>query len=188
MLWINTGPWLLLHLLLQGAVGERKWDYEPVFVSTHTTDERQLKIGSKIDRLKRGEFAISASLEWNYDVDETTMVEGHAFRSFSGDESAYKLIPLSIPTTTFSKFIDTYYKDVFITNLGNCSNLPKFKRKFQLPWPRGTYNLTQCVFNGKGLPEVLPLGYYKIFFSASGDNEQPTWGFVVILHITAKFF
>ncbi|XP_022231757.1 uncharacterized protein LOC111080440 [Drosophila obscura] len=187
MLWTNTGgPWLLL-VLCHGIVAERKWDYEPKFVSTHTSDESQLKIGANIDRLNRADFAVSATFDWNYDVDETTMVEGHAFRSFNGDESAYKLIPLSIPSTPFGNFIDTYYKDVFLTNVGYCSNLPQFKDKFQLPWPRGHYHLTKCVFSGQGLPEVLPLGYYKIFFKITGDN-QPTWGFTVILHIKAKMF
>ncbi|EDW28780.1 GL19354 [Drosophila persimilis] len=186
MLCTITGPWLLLGLF-HGVAGERKWDYEPVFVSTHSSDEGQLKIGGKIDRLKRGEFAISASLDWNYDIDETTMVEGHAYRSFSGAESAYKLVPLSIPRTPFGRFIDTYYKDVFIPNVGYCSNLPHFEANFQPPWPRKTYRLDKCVFSGQGLPEILPLGYYKILFSASGDN-QPTWGFTVVLHLTAKLF
>lgn len=53
---------------------QRNWDYEPISLKSFTSDESLLKIKTKVDRLGRGEFAFSMTLDWNYDVDESTMV------------------------------------------------------------------------------------------------------------------
>ncbi|EDW36377.1 GL17760 [Drosophila persimilis] len=186
MLCTTIKIWLLLGLL-HGTVGERKWDYEPVSIDTYSTDESQLKVESKIDRLNRGEFGISCTVEWKYDIDETTMVEASAYRSNSGAENDYKVLPWSIPKQTYYDYLNTYYKDVLIPNLGHCSNLPQFEGKFQPPWPKDTYLVDKCVIEGQGLPEVVPPGFYKIIFIVSGP-DQPEWGFTVVLKVTAKLF
>ncbi|XP_022218384.1 uncharacterized protein LOC111071389 [Drosophila obscura] len=177
----------LLLVLLQGTVGEKKWEYEPMSVDTYSTDESQLKIESKIDRINRGEFGLTFTLDWKYDVDETTMVEATAYSSNSGAESDYKLLPWSIPKQPYFDYLDTYYKDVLIKNLGHCSNLPQFKEKFQPPWPKKTYKLEKCIFNGDGLPEVVPPSFYKVIFKISGPN-QPEWGVTIVVKIKTKLF
>lgn len=53
---------------------QRKWDYEPVSVNTYSSDESKLKFVAKVDRVARGEFAISATIDFNYTPDDTTMV------------------------------------------------------------------------------------------------------------------
>ncbi|BFG03215.1 uncharacterized protein DMAD_02520 [Drosophila madeirensis] len=186
MLFETIQIWLLLALF-RGAVGGKKWEYEPVSLATYSTDESQLKVESKIDRLKRGEFGLTAILEWKYDTDETTMVEASAYRSDSGAENDYKLLPWTIPKQPFFDYLDTYYKDVIIKNLGHCSNLPQFTGKFQPPWPKQTYKVDKCIFDGEGLPEVVPPGFYKIIFITSGPN-QPEWGFTLVLKVTTKLF
>ncbi|XP_002138657.1 uncharacterized protein [Drosophila pseudoobscura] len=178
--------WLLLGLV-HGTVGKKHWDYEPVSLVTYSTDDSQMKIESKIDRLKRGEFGLSCTLEWKYDIDETTMVESSAYQSTSGAEKDYKELPWAVPKQTFYEYLDKYYMDVTISNLGHCSNLPQFEGKFQPPWPKDTYHIDKCVFDGEGLPEVLAPGFYKIVFIVTGTN-QPEWGFTIVLKITNKMF
>ncbi|XP_033253670.1 uncharacterized protein LOC117193043 [Drosophila miranda] len=169
----------LLLGLLRGTVGERKWDYEPVSIETYSTDESKLKVESKIDRLKRGE-------SFNLLI-QSPQVEASAYRSNSGAENDYKVLPWSIPKQPYYEYLNTYYKDVLINNLGHCSNLPQFEGKFQPPWPKDNYLVDKCVIDGEGLPEVVPLGFYKIIFIISGP-DQPEWGFTVVLKVTAKLF
>ncbi|XP_017044432.1 uncharacterized protein LOC108090329 [Drosophila ficusphila] len=169
------------------ARAERKWDYEPISLTTTSSDDSKLKIDAKIVRIGRGDFGLSVTIEWKYDANEETMVEAYAYRSNSGDESDYKLLPWSIPKQKFYEYIDTYYKDMIIKNMGYCSNLPKFEGKFQPPWPRDTYKLDKCKIDGEGLPDVAPPGYYKIIFTKFGPG-QPTWGFTAVFKLTTKMF
>jgi len=114
-------------------------------------------------------------------------VEAVVYRSSSGDENDYKMLPFSLPKQTFYDYLNTYYKDVIIKNLGHCSNLPQFKGKFQPPWPQNTYKFDKCKIDGDGLPDVAPPGFYKILFTQFGSG-QPTWGFTAIFKLTAKVF
>ncbi|XP_017014795.1 uncharacterized protein [Drosophila takahashii] len=177
----------ILLLCLQLARAARKWDYEPISMSTTSSDESKLKFDMKIDRLGRADWGMSATLEWKYETNEETMVEASAYRSSSGDESDYKLLPWAIPKQKFYDYIDTYYKDVIIKNLGHCSNLPKYEGKFQPPWPQNTYKLDKCKIDGDGLPDIAPPGFYKIIFTKSGPG-QPTWGFTAVFKLTNKLF
>ncbi|KAH8290441.1 hypothetical protein KR054_002988, partial [Drosophila jambulina] len=161
----------------------RNWDYEPISLKSFTSDEKLLKIQTKVDRLGRADFAFSMTLDWNYDVDNTTMVEGDAYHCTSGDESDYKLMPWSVPLQPYADYINGFYRDAFIKNVGHCSNLPKFDGDFVPPWPRGVYKLDKCVANGEGLPEIAPEGYYKIVYKTTGEVE---WGFTLIIRVSHK--
>ncbi|KAH8308998.1 hypothetical protein KR059_004928, partial [Drosophila kikkawai] len=169
----------------------RKWDYEPLSIDTYSSDESKLKFVAKVERVARGEFAIGGTIDFKYTPDSNTMVsycvEASAYRSSSGDESDYKLLPWSIPKQPFYEYLNTYYKDVIIKNLGHCTNLPQFQGKFQPPFPQGTYKLIKCKSDGDGLPEIAPPGFYKIIFTKSGP-DQPTWGFTAIFKLTNKLF
>ncbi|XP_017025083.3 uncharacterized protein [Drosophila kikkawai] len=180
------GAWILIFAIpfIEAA---RKWDYEPISFITTTSDPSRLSFEVKIDRLGRGDFALSGTIDWKYDATENTMVEASAYRSSSGDESDYKLLPWSIPKQPFYEYLNTYYKDVIIKNLGHCTNLPQFQGKFQPPFPQGTYKLIKCKSDGDGLPEIAPPGFYKIIFTKSGP-DQPTWGFTAIFKLTNKLF
>ncbi|KAH8320352.1 hypothetical protein KR067_000167, partial [Drosophila pandora] len=161
----------------------RRWDYEPVSVETFSSDESKLKMTAKIDRVKRGEFAVSAIVDLKYVTDDTTMVEAIAQRSSSGDESDYKMIPFNIPKQPLEDFMNTHYKDVVIKNLGDCSNLIKFEGKFEPPMPQQVYTLDKCVANSDGFPEVVPEGFYRIIMNFTGPVD---WGFVLVVKIFNK--
>ncbi|XP_017146610.1 uncharacterized protein LOC108158637 [Drosophila miranda] len=173
----------LVLLVAQSCNSARKWDYEPMSITTHSSDESKLKIEGKIDRVNRGEFAISATIEFRYLLDDTVMVEATAYRSSSGQESDYKLVPFAIPKQPYEDFLNTHYKDMVIENLGSCSNLPQFEDKFVPPWPQKIYNLDKCVADNDGFPEVLPLGFYKIILTFTGPVE---WGMTIIVKVTSK--
>ncbi|KAH8348349.1 hypothetical protein KR084_006649, partial [Drosophila pseudotakahashii] len=165
----------------------RKWDCEPVSMSTTSSDESKLKFDMKVDRLGRAEWGISATLEWKYDSNEETWVEASAYHSSSGAESEYKLLPWAIPKQSFYDYLNTNYKDVLMKNVGHCSNFPQFEGTFQPPWPQSTYKLDKCKITGDGLPDIAPPGFYKIIFSTYG-NGQPTWGFTGVFKLTNKLF
>lgn len=115
-------------------------------------------------------------------------VEASAYRSSSGDESDYKLLPWTIPKQPFFEYLNTYYKDVLVKNLGHCSNLPQFEGKFQPPWPKDKYIINKCQVDGDGLPEIAPPGFYKVIFLTYGPDPQPKWSFTGIFKLTNKMF
>ncbi|KAH8357806.1 hypothetical protein KR200_009574, partial [Drosophila serrata] len=171
----------------------RNWDYEPISLKSFTSDEKLLKIQTKVDRLGRADFAFSMTLDWNYDVIFNKnlnhfQVEAIVYRSSSGAKADYKLLPWSVPRQPFYEYLDNYYKDVVMKIFSHCSNLPQFQGKFQPPWPSKTYVVDKCVFDdADGLPEIAPPGFYKIIFNFSGPH-QPSWGIVAVLKITPKLF
>ncbi|SPP75886.1 uncharacterized protein LOC117592396 [Drosophila guanche] len=177
-----AGVWMVI-LMIQSSMGERNWEYEPVSITAFSSDESLLKIGARIDRLNRGEFAFSMTIDWNYDADDNTMVEADAYRSITGDENDYKILPWSIPRQPFYEYLNGFYKDAFIKNVGHCSNFVQFEGSYESPWPRNVYKLDKCVANGEGLPEIAPEGFYKIVYTTSGQVE---WGFTLIAKVTAK--
>jgi len=114
-------------------------------------------------------------------------VEAVVYRSNSGDESDYKLLPWAIPKQTFYDYLNSYYKDVIMKNFAPCSNVPQFKGKFQPPWPKRTYIGDKCVFEAEGFPDIVPPGFYKIIFNCTGP-DQPSWSFIGIFKIINKMF
>ncbi|XP_023168324.2 uncharacterized protein LOC111597715 [Drosophila hydei] len=164
--------------LLECCLGARNWVYEPLSVEVKTSDPTKLNIEAKLDRIGR-DFTISITLDWNYDVDETTMVEAYSYRSASGNENDYTPLPWTMPRQTYKKYTETYYQNIVYKNLANCSNLPKPDNVD--PWPRGQYILDKCVANGDGLPEIAPEGYYKVIFQVFGEVD---WEFLVISKLT----
>ncbi|EDV36050.2 uncharacterized protein Dana_GF12153 [Drosophila ananassae] len=174
---------LIAVLRIRNCRAGRNWNYEPVTLQAFSSDDSLLKISAKVDRLGRADFAFSMTLDWNYDADKNTMVEADVYHCTSGDESDYKLMPFSIPKQPFFEYLNAFYKDAFIKNVGHCSNLIQFEGEFTPPWPRGVYKLDKCVASGEGLPELVPEGYYKIVYNTTG---QVTWGFIFVVRVTQK--
>uniref|UniRef100_A0A6P4EIW2 Uncharacterized protein LOC108041500 n=1 Tax=Drosophila rhopaloa TaxID=1041015 RepID=A0A6P4EIW2_DRORH len=179
------GIWLLV-LLISGC-NARKWDYEPLAISGTSSDVKLIKIEPKIERLGRGEFAVSGRIEWNFETTNETMVEAFVYRSQTGEESDYKGLPWTIPKQTLYEHMDTFYKDVSMKNFKHCSNFPQFTEKFQPPLPKKIYVGDKCMIDGDGLPDIIPPGYYKVIVKGFGPN-QPTWGGTGIFKITTKIF
>ncbi|XP_017867665.1 PREDICTED: uncharacterized protein LOC108616754 [Drosophila arizonae] len=172
--------WILLWLPDDSA-GKRNWDYEPLSTLTESSNEDMIKLEAKVERVGRDEYAISADLFVNFDMDETTMVESYGYRSSSGNEEDYKLLPWSIPKQTFEKFVEEYYEKIIFKNLHQCSNIPETKDAY--PWPKGTYTFDKCIVSGEGMPEIAPEGYYKVMFEVTGQYDLR---FTAIVKVTTK--
>ncbi|XP_017077708.1 uncharacterized protein LOC108112381 [Drosophila eugracilis] len=179
-----AGIWLGV-LLSYGTA--RKWDYEPLSITTYSSDDELMKIDVKIERVSRGVYGVTGRIEWNYDTTDKTMVEGIVLRSSSGEESDYKLLPWAIPSQSLYDHMNTYYKEVSMKNFKHCSNVPQFEGQFQPPMPKMTYIGNKCVIDGDGLPDMIPQGYYKIILKCYGP-EQPTWNATVIAKVTTRMF
>ncbi|EDW62191.1 uncharacterized protein [Drosophila virilis] len=180
-------------LLLNGCAGKRYWEYEPLSFKVQTSDPKKMNIVAITERVGPGKYALTATLDWNYDTDETTIsncvlnqislifsqVEAVAYRSSSGNPDEYILLPWSIPKQMYKKYTASYYKDILFKNLGHCSNLPQPDNVD--PWPRNIYKLEKCVLTGDGLPEIAPQGYYKIIFRVTGEVD---WSLELIAKLT----
>ncbi|EDV95069.1 GH22995 [Drosophila grimshawi] len=88
-------PWMLL-LLIGGCISRRTWNFEIVSVSSYSANESMLNISVGIQQNSRHEMSMSAVIEWKFDADETMMVEFRSYRSYSGYEHDYKLLPYRI--------------------------------------------------------------------------------------------
>nr|XP_044251790.1 LOW QUALITY PROTEIN: uncharacterized protein LOC108069295 [Drosophila takahashii] len=167
---------------------QRKWDYEPLSITSTTSDESLILFKMKIVRIRRGEYGISPmSSGTSILLTKPWWIEASAYRSISGEDNDYKVLPWSLPKQPFYQYLNTYYKDVIMKNFAHCTNIPVFKDKFEPPWPKKTYIGDKCVIDGDGLPEIAPPGYYKIVFAGSGP-DQPSWSFAAVVKLTIRIF
>ncbi|XP_017044441.1 uncharacterized protein LOC108090337 [Drosophila ficusphila] len=177
----------LLFLLFNSCKAARKWEYEPLTLEFFSSDPKLVKTDLKIVRMGRADFGLSGTVEWNYDATDETMVELTAFRSNSGDESDYKMLPWSIPKQSLFDYLNSYYKDMFMKDLVSCSNAPQFEDKFDESSIKQKYYAEKCIINGEGLPDMVPPGFYKLISNCTGP-DQPSWSFVAVVKLTSKMF
>ncbi|XP_030387930.1 uncharacterized protein LOC115634385 [Scaptodrosophila lebanonensis] len=177
---VSLGIAVLLLCVLSAA--ERNWEYEPKSITSTSADEEKVKLHFQIDRVNRGEYALTGNIEWKYDTSDDTMIEVFIYRSPTGSNYDYRLTPWSVPKQKYHDYINTLYKE-FVKNFSNCSNLPVYKDNFKPPWPKNKYEFKRCEVAGAGLPEVLPEGFYKLVAAMSGEVD---WGLTIILKITTK--
>ncbi|ALC42392.1 CG18538, partial [Drosophila busckii] len=167
---------------------QRRWDYEPLTFEGTSSDPSKLNIDMAVERVKR-EFAMTGVIDCKYDMDKTTMrcyklplqVEAVGYRSNTGDEADYKLLPWAVPKQTFPEFLGKYYEHMALANVGHCSNLPAVEN--MTPWPQNAYKFDKCIYTGDGLPDIAPEGFYKVIFTFTGEVD---WTFTVISKITSR--
>ncbi|EDW01844.1 GH21658, partial [Drosophila grimshawi] len=159
----------------------RYWDYEPLSITTSTTDPTKLRIDAKTERLGRDEYALTINFDLNYDIDDTTMMEAIALRSPTGSEDDYRPMPWSMEKQPFNQGLKNYYADILYKNFGPCSNLPLPENVY--PVPKDKYRLEKCVISGEGMPEVAPNGYYKVIYNVTGEVD---WALVCIVKVFQK--
>jgi len=90
-------------------------------------------------------------------------------------------MPWSIKKQTYPEYIEGFYEDMIYANLAHCTNLPEPANAS--PWKRANYTLTECIVEGKGMPEMAPQGYYKVIFTATGEVD---WVFETVVKIFDK--
>ncbi|XP_043645329.1 uncharacterized protein LOC122614745 [Drosophila teissieri] len=170
-----------------GCAAKTNWEATPLSIGGTTSNPSAMDMNLRIERISRSEFGFSGTFFWNIDMDDSVTVEMRVLSSYSGDESDYKLTPMSIPPQKFIEYINTFYKDMLMPNLGNCTDLPVYETEYVPPWPRATYNFTRCALNGKGLPDYLADGYYKgeAIITAQPDLEVTV---AAVLRVRTKMF
>jgi len=104
------------------------------------------------------------------------------FRSPSG-ENDFKPMPHEIPRMKVKDAMPKYYKNFVYGNVGHCSNLPKFEDIKNGKWPQMKYVIERCVVTGKGFPEILPDGTYKIVYLYIAEVE---WSVTFVVSIKSK--
>ncbi|XP_030381081.1 uncharacterized protein LOC115628918 [Scaptodrosophila lebanonensis] len=166
------------------CAAERSWEYEPKSVTGSSSDEEKLKLSFRVDRIKRGEYAMSGEIDWNYDVGDDTMIEVLCYRSYTGGND-WKIMPWSMPYQKFENFVNTFYKDIVIKNFGHCTNLPRYEKKYQPPWPKKLYVFDRCVMNGDGFPDHVLEGYYKVIVNFTGEVH---WVLTAVAKVTTKLY
>ncbi|KAH8320670.1 hypothetical protein KR067_006792, partial [Drosophila pandora] len=178
---------LILNPLFNLIPFQVKWQARPISISKNTTDPNYMDLNLKIERFGLGEFAFTGTYFTTIEMDESVTVELRIYSCYSGNEADYKLTPYSIQPQKFIDYLNTFYRDLLMKNLGDCTDLPKYKDGYVPPWPKGTFNFTRCQISGEGMPEVVPEGFYKALVIIS-TLPAVELQFTVILKVTTKMF
>ncbi|XP_030559276.1 uncharacterized protein LOC115761613 [Drosophila novamexicana] len=174
----------LLLLALEGCECKRNWDYDPISLTGHSSDETKLKPDLRVEHVGRYEAGFSGTLDWQYDVDYTTMIEVEIFRSASGSESDYMRLPFAVPKRTLLNS-KAEYDNLLYPNTKRCSNMPRFEGDILHPWPRNLYKFHMCDFKNGIWPEILVDGFYKVKIIVTGEVD---WSLTFVVRISSTLF
>jgi len=111
-------------------------------------------------------------------------IEIIASHGVSGREEDYRELLYQVPKMTLTEFVNNYWDELVHPNLGSCSNFPKFHGEFVSPFPKKCYILNDCEFTGDGIPDILPVGYYKMLIQMTGQAELTI---IFIFKLTPKY-
>lgn len=127
---------------------------------------------------------LTAEVDWNFDTDDQTEVNLSIYHSQSGRNDDYRETPYGIKKMKFTDAVNNVYDEMLYKNAHECSNLKKINGDFVPPFPRGKYWFHQCRGNTSGCPDVLPIGYYKVVLTISGQVDLVLSG---IVKLTPKY-
>lgn len=127
---------------------------------------------------------LTAEVDWNFDTDDQTEVNLSTYHSQSGRNDDYRETPYGIKKMKFTDAVNNVYDEMLYKNAHECSNLKKINGDFVPPFPRGKYWFHQCRGNTNGCPDVLPIGYYKVVLTISGQVDLVLSG---IVKLTPKY-
>ncbi|XP_073828438.1 uncharacterized protein [Musca autumnalis] len=193
MVFNKSGLWqLVFHLIcsvvltdamipvIPGA-NQKTWTYEVKSLKTYSADESILKFDITIERVSRGVYAISGSFTLNVDVyeDHPFYIEAVAYRSYNGVND-YRILPFKMPRQHIITAFNTFYKDMLMDSVSECSNLPVFEHKLEPPLRKGVYTLEKCQFNQDGFPNHMAEGFYKTEVFGNGYVD---WKLTVVTQV-----
>ncbi|KAH8414332.1 hypothetical protein KR215_003321 [Drosophila sulfurigaster] len=154
---------------------ERLWNFEIITASVTSSDESKVNGSIHVNRISFSETVVSANVYWNCDADDDSTANFVLLYSRNGRE--YSKTPYQIPNQNLKTFLDTYYHDMFYSNVADCSNLPPY---FDVLPVKMRYILNECHFTGDGFPYILPLGYYKFHLEIKSEGTL-TLSFIIKL-------
>ncbi|XP_073828208.1 uncharacterized protein isoform X2 [Musca autumnalis] len=172
---------LSLWQLVLHVVCSKTWNYEIKSMETYSANESLLKFDLTIERVSRGVYAFTGDLIMTIDVNEEddSYIEACAARSHNG-VSDYRMLPFKMPRQHLFTAMNTFYKEILMETLSECSNLPVFEDKFEPPLRKGVYTITKCQFSQDGFPNHVAEGFYKIMIFGNGTVD---WSISVIAQV-----
>uniref|UniRef100_A0A1A9WC55 MD-2-related lipid-recognition domain-containing protein n=1 Tax=Glossina brevipalpis TaxID=37001 RepID=A0A1A9WC55_9MUSC len=179
---------IFLYFIIKGmetlVIKEKTWTYELLSCKLETSDPEKLNGEIKVKHLTRTELAIQGYADINYDIgsDDDT-IEIIAYRSSTGSESDYQLLPYGVPRQPLMTFINDLYKSLLMESLATCSNLPVFEDKLTGPLEQKRYELNDCQFSEEAFPNHLQEGFYRLNAQFKGQIE---WSVVINVEVIKK--
>ncbi|KAM7348507.1 uncharacterized protein ACRADG_007788 [Cochliomyia hominivorax] len=150
----------------------KTWTLDLKSISSKTSDPEKIEFDLQIKQVSRGVFALWGELRLSFDIFEgdSNYLSGKMYRTPQSNND-FKLLPFQMPSTHFIKVINTFYKDILMNSLKNCSDFPYFEDKFDSPFRKGVYKLEGCHLSEDGLPSHLEAGIYKTVVIGTGEAE-----------------
>lgn len=71
---VGSNCLLVLCAMLESSDCKRRWTYEFLSMEAYSENETKLKPDMRIERVGRHQVGVSGTLDWQYDIDKTTMV------------------------------------------------------------------------------------------------------------------
>ncbi|XP_055850473.1 uncharacterized protein LOC129915043 [Episyrphus balteatus] len=147
------------------------WEYVLLRFESNSTNPDIANFNVRTLRVSRGLYAINGTLFVGKDLDNTYSVDFRVYRSASGN-SDFKATAYEIPTTTFYKFMTSFYVKMVQKDLQNCSNLPQHKDEFEGPLTAGVYECKKCIVTNDRMPGHAQPGLYKSVIHLFGDDIE----------------
>ncbi|KAM7347459.1 uncharacterized protein ACRADG_007024 [Cochliomyia hominivorax] len=162
---------------------ESTWTFELKSITTKTSDPEKLSIDLDIVRVSRGVFAVTGGGTLGFDIveDDNNLISSKTYRSKLVD-SDFKVVPMGMSPTHFFKVLSTYYKNVLMDTLKDCSNFPIFEDEFVPPLEKKYYYMNDCQFTEAGFPSHLQEGFYKLVLIGTGEVDWEVAITVEIIH------
>lgn len=117
--------------------------------------------------ISRGIYGYSGYMQIFEDVDDRSTISVDVYYSSSGSNMIRS--PYNIAATPFMKFLKTYYKDLVMTNLLQCSeNAPTEEDLLGDILTKRLITVDKCTISNENFPSYLRYGYYKIVITFGG--------------------
>ncbi|XP_065365678.1 uncharacterized protein LOC135958714 [Calliphora vicina] len=159
---------LVLIISCKPVKCEPDWTYELISIKLDSATPSLIDGDLHITRISRGLFALSGSITLREDLSNDTIIYADIYYSFLGHD--YIKGPLRISKTPLPKFMQTFYKDILLDSLMDCSkNTPTLELEGVIT--KRVLEMENCVISNENMPSHMKNGYYKIMFAFTEQVE-----------------
>ncbi|XP_037942909.1 uncharacterized protein LOC119675773 [Teleopsis dalmanni] len=154
-------------------------DVEFISVKGSSSNNDIFETNMKLERIKRGVYALSGLMDFKEDTTDEWMVEIVVLKSRYGN-NPYKPTAIKAPKDTLHNNINGVYKRFFMNYTRECApKAPQIVGKFVPPLTKRRILFTRCIVTTKYFPPMEP-GYFK-FISKFSGRVNASW------EVLAKF-
>lgn len=112
-----------------------------------------------------------------------SQIELTTFRSSHGDGN-YHSLPFEVHRRHLYDAFNTFYKEVLMEGLKDCSNMPYFEDTIPIPLEKKSYVFNKCIISQDGMPNHLESGQYKVIIAGYGEVE---WRMELVVEVEPNF-